>query len=241
MSKANEEAVVLAGVGGKVGLHSLEVNRFVPDKEEDSADVNGGAGKKLKGNFMAERRGGQVVENETDVLYGEEPGVFRGAGAIEDSVGDVFDILPTTLSKVLVLHESLALPVTDVKRSEDVLDAGTGFDSSMVTEEALRGTAFANVVLEGVGELFLCLHTVYVAHESGGAAEELTHDGTVIDGWGVRVEGIHGEVFVAPGHNDGWVGRLLMGMQAICVVASKVRRMVSTDCHRKCGRRAVKT
>jgi hypothetical protein len=71
MSEANEEAVVLAGVGGKVGLNSLEVNRFVPDKAEDSADVNDGAGKKLKGDFMAERRGGQVVENETDVLCGE--------------------------------------------------------------------------------------------------------------------------------------------------------------------------
>jgi hypothetical protein len=126
-----------------------------------------------------------VVENETDVLCGEEPGVFRGAGAIEDGVDDAFDMLPTVLSKVLMLYESLALPVADVKQSDDVLDAGTGFDGSMVTEEALWGTAFANVVLEGVGELFLCLHTVYVAHESGGAAEELTHDGAVIDGQGV--------------------------------------------------------
>jgi hypothetical protein len=174
--------VVLAGVGGELGLKSLEVDRFVPDKAEDSADVNGGAGKELKGNFVAERRGGQVVENETDVLYGKEPGVFRGAGAIEDGVGDAFDILPTALSKVLVLHESLALPVADVKQSEDVLDAGTGFDGSVVTEEALWGTTFANVVLEGVGELFLCLHTIDVANESGGAAEELTHGGTVIDG-----------------------------------------------------------
>jgi hypothetical protein len=192
----SEEAVVLAGVGGEVGFNSLEVDRFVPDKAEDSADVNGGAAKKLKGSFVAERRGGQVVENETDVLYGEEPGVFRGVGAIEDSVGDAFDILPTALSKVLMLHESLALPVANVERSEDVLDAGTGFDGSMVTEEAVWGTAFANVVLEGVGELFLCLHTIYVAHESGGAAEELTHDGAVDDGRGVRVEGIRGEVFV---------------------------------------------
>jgi hypothetical protein len=77
IGEANEEAVVLAGVGGKVGLNSLEVNRFVPDKAEDSTDVDGGAGKKLEGNFMAERRGGQVVENETDVLHSEEPGVFR--------------------------------------------------------------------------------------------------------------------------------------------------------------------
>jgi hypothetical protein len=76
----------------------------------------------------------------------------------------------------------------------------------MVTEEALWGTAFANVVLEGVGELFLCLHTVYVAHKSGGAAEELIHDGIIIDGRGVRVEGILGEVFIAPGHIDGRVG-----------------------------------
>jgi hypothetical protein len=67
--------------------------------------------------FMAERRGGQVVENETDVLHGEEPGVLRGAGAIKDSVGDAFDILPTALSEVLVLHESLALPVANVERS----------------------------------------------------------------------------------------------------------------------------
>jgi hypothetical protein len=71
MSEANEEAVVLAGVGGEVGFNSLEVDRFVPDKADDSADVNGGAGKKLKGNFVTERRGGQVVENETDVLCGE--------------------------------------------------------------------------------------------------------------------------------------------------------------------------
>jgi hypothetical protein len=122
-AKANEEAVVLTRVGGEVGLNSLEVNRFVPDKAEDSADVDGGAGKKLEGNFMAERRGGQVVENETDVLYGEEPGVFRGAGVLEDGVGDSFDIMPSTLSKVLVLHESLALPVANVERAEDVLDA----------------------------------------------------------------------------------------------------------------------
>jgi hypothetical protein len=62
----------------------------------------------------------------------------------------------------------------------------------VVTEEALWSTAFANVVLKGVGELFLCLHTVYVAYESGGAAEELTHGGAVIDSWGVRVEDIRG-------------------------------------------------
>jgi hypothetical protein len=168
MSEANKEAVVLVGVGGEVGFNSLKVDRFVPDKAQDSADVNGGAGKKLKGNFVAEGGGGQMVENETYVLDGEEPGVFRGAGAIKDRVGDAFDILPTALSKVLMLHESLALPVTDVKQSEDVLDAATGFDGSMVTEEALWGTAFANVVLEGVGELFFCLHIVYVTHKSGG-------------------------------------------------------------------------
>jgi hypothetical protein len=90
--------------------------------------------------------------------------------------------LPAPFREVLVLHEGLALPVANVERAEDVLDAGTGFDSSMVTEEALWGTAFANVVLEGVGELFLCLHTVDVANKSGGAAEELTNGGTVIDG-----------------------------------------------------------
>jgi hypothetical protein len=113
MSEANKEAVVLVGVGGEVGFNSLKVDRFVPDKAQDSADVNGGAGKKLKGNFVAEGGGGQMVENETYVLDGEEPGVFRGAGAIEDGVGDdAFDILPTTLSKVLVLHERLGLEVS---------------------------------------------------------------------------------------------------------------------------------
>jgi hypothetical protein len=35
----------------------------------------------------------------------------------------------------------------------------------MVTEEALWGTAFADVVLEGVGELFLCLHTIHRTRE----------------------------------------------------------------------------
>jgi hypothetical protein len=114
VSEDDEEAVVLAGIRGEVGFNSLKIDRFVPDKAEDSADVNGGAGKELEGNFVAEGGGGQMVENETYVLDGEEPGVFRGAGAIEDSVGDAFDILPTTLSKVLVLHESLALPVADV-------------------------------------------------------------------------------------------------------------------------------
>jgi hypothetical protein len=115
----------------------------------------------------------------------------------------------------LVLHESLALPVANMERSEDVLDACTGLDSSMVTEEALWGTAFANVVLEGVGELFLCLHSVYVANESGGAAEELTHGGAVIDGWGVREEGICVEVFVVPGHIYGWVGGFEPGTEDI--------------------------
>jgi hypothetical protein len=139
ISEANKEAVVLAGVGGEVGFNSLEVDRFVPDEAEDSADVNGGAGKKLKGGFVAERGGGHL-----DVSYGKEPGVLRGARAIEDGVGDAFDILPTALSKVLMLHESLTLPVANVKQSEEVLDAGTGFDGSMVTEEALSSRVSGN-------------------------------------------------------------------------------------------------
>jgi hypothetical protein len=96
----------------------------------------------------------------------------------------------------------------------------------MVTEEALWGTAFANVVLEGVGELFLCLHSVYVANESGGAAEELTHGGAVIDGWGVREEvsvsrsSLRRGTFMAGLGDLNQVRRtLLMGMRAICVVA----------------------
>jgi hypothetical protein len=43
----------------------------------------------------------------------------------------------------------------------------------------------------------------------------VTHDGTVINGRGVRVEGIRGEVFVAPGHIDGWVGRFEPGTKDI--------------------------
>jgi len=63
-------------------------------------------------------------------------------GAVEDSVGDTFDVLPAASSEVLVLHKSFTLPIADRKGTENVEDPLTLFDSSMVAEETASSTAF---------------------------------------------------------------------------------------------------
>ena len=47
---------------------------------------------------MFEGGGGHVVEDEAHVLKGKEPGVFGRVRAVEECVGDAFDILPTSFS-----------------------------------------------------------------------------------------------------------------------------------------------
>jgi hypothetical protein len=112
--KANEVPMIFAGVGGEGGVIDAEIDGFVPGEAEDDADVDGGASKNLEGNAMVEGRRSHVIENEANIVQSEQPGVLGGSRTVEDGVGDTFDILPSSLSKVLVLHVRLALPVTDM-------------------------------------------------------------------------------------------------------------------------------
>jgi hypothetical protein len=121
--KADEEAVVFSRLRGEVRIIDAKVNRFVPDESKECADVDGGTVEELEGNTVVERRSGHVVENEADVLSSKEPCVFWGTGAVENGIGDAFDVLPTSFREVLVLHVGLALPVGDREGAEDVFDA----------------------------------------------------------------------------------------------------------------------
>jgi hypothetical protein len=77
----------------------------------------------------------------------------------------------------------------------------------VVTKEAFGGTTATDVVFKGVRELFLGLHAVDIYNEGRGAAEELGHGGTAIDGGGIGVNGVCGKVFVTTWGVDGWIGR----------------------------------
>jgi hypothetical protein len=121
--KADEEAMVFARFGREIRVIDTEVDRFIPDEAEERADVDGGTVKELERDTVVERRSGHVVEDEADVLSSKEPCVFWGTGAVENGIGDAFDVLPTAFGEVLVLHVGLALPVGDGEGTEDVFDA----------------------------------------------------------------------------------------------------------------------
>jgi hypothetical protein len=148
-----------------------------------------------------------VIQYEADILDGKEPGIFRCVGAIKNGVSDTLDVFPSAFGKVLVLHECLALPIHNVQGTKDFFDACTGFDGSMVTEEATCCTLCTDVILKSVRELLFYFHTTDVTDEARGTTEELSHGGAVVDSWGVRVKGIRGNVFLVTGHVDGRVGR----------------------------------
>ena len=61
-----------------------------------------------------------------------------------------------------------------------------------VTDKFSGGTTHANDVLEGVDELFLCFHTKHVRYERGGPNKYLSNLGSIVNGRGVRVNGISG-------------------------------------------------
>jgi hypothetical protein len=75
----------------------------------------------------------------------------------------------------------------------------------MVTEEAARGTAAADIVFESVRKLFLSLHAMHIDDEGGGTTKELCHGGTVVNGRCVRENGVSGDVFVTPGCVNSWI------------------------------------
>jgi hypothetical protein len=53
VSKTNKEAMFLAGVGGKAGFNSPEVDRFIPNEvQESSAEVNSRASENMEGNTV---------------------------------------------------------------------------------------------------------------------------------------------------------------------------------------------
>jgi hypothetical protein len=204
--KADKEPMVFARFRRKVRVIDAKVHRFVPYEAEEGADVDGGAVEELEGNAVMEGWRGHVVEDEADVLRGEEPRVFRGTRSVEDGISDAFDVLPTSLGEVLMLHVWFTLPVSDGKGAKDVFDTGTGFDGSMVTNETAWGSPFTDIVLEGIGKFLFGFHTMDITHEGSASTKELSHGRTVIDCRGVGVNGVCGDIFVATRRVESGVG-----------------------------------
>jgi hypothetical protein len=193
--KTNKEAMFLTGVEGKAGFSSPEVNRFIPYEAKERTDINGGAGENLEGNTVIQRWVGKVIKHIANVLDSKRVCVLGRVGAVKNGVGDVFDTLPMSFGKVLVLHKGLTLPVGNMEGSEDVLNLCDSFDRGVVTEERVGASHDAG--FQGIRELLVGLHTVDVADKGGDATEELSHSGSIIDSRGVSIEGVRSDVLVA--------------------------------------------
>jgi hypothetical protein len=66
-----------------------------------------------------------------------------------------------------------ALPTANKKGTEDVSDLVADLDLCSITDELGHGSPFSDVIFEGVDELFVCFHSVYIGKEGLDAHEEL--------------------------------------------------------------------
>jgi hypothetical protein len=79
---------------------------------------------------------------------------WGGTSAVHDGVSHAFDILVLSFSRILMLLMWLALPITNDKVTEDVLDTTTDLHLSTVTDKAGGGPTTADDILQCIDKRF---------------------------------------------------------------------------------------
>jgi hypothetical protein len=142
-----------ARIMGIVHLISKSIDR-------DHADVRALSREAREGGLVVERRKGQTIEDEDNVLHGKETHGTWCTRGVEDTMHGMLDMLPTTFAWILMLVLGFRLPIVDVIGPEDILDEVADDFSAIVRDELAHGTATSDFILKGVDELGFELDTM---------------------------------------------------------------------------------
>jgi hypothetical protein len=131
------------------------------------------------------------VKDEANISEAKEPGIGWCTRTVENGITHGLDCLVTVLSVVLVLLVRFALPTANKKGTEDVDNLVADLDLCSIADELGHGSPFSDVFFEGVDELLVCFHSVYIGKEGLDAQEELGTGGQqrVYPSRGIRSNG----------------------------------------------------
>jgi hypothetical protein len=198
--ETDKVAESLLGITGEGGIINRVENGLIPVEPKERADINGDAKEHSEGNSPTDRLASSAVQDEAYVLEAEQPTGARASGAIHSDIGEAFGRLIPPLHRVLVLTMRFTGPLPNAQGPENVQDAGTAEEDGMVAEQAIRGAAFANNILERSDKLLVGLHTIDIHDVGGLTAIDSSRGRTIINGRGIGVDDIREEVLVAPGN-----------------------------------------
>ena len=129
-------------------------NRFQPRELEERADVGDTARGLENGLTVVKRRVRNAVEDAGNTTHAEEPEFWRRSGAIHEPIDSVFEGLVPGFEHVLVLMMGLTAPQSNPEEVEVVCEFCTGMIASVIPNEAVWRSPFANERLEGPDERF---------------------------------------------------------------------------------------
>ena len=130
------------------------MNRLQPRELEERTDVSDTAHGLEDGLTVVEQRVGNAVEDAGDTTHAEEPEFWRRSGAIHEPIDSVFEGLVPGFEHVLVLMMGLTAPQSNPEKVKAVREFCTGMIASVITEEVVWRSPFANKRLEGPDEGF---------------------------------------------------------------------------------------
>jgi len=111
-----------------------------------------------------------------------------GAGAIENDVSHLLELLDLAFSVVLMLLMRFTLPSGYAIDTKEFYGTSRNFNLGSVGDEFSRGSLETYVVFKSVDKLFSELHGIDVDHISVHTNENLATSATVVDGRCVTVE-----------------------------------------------------
>jgi len=94
-----------------------------------------------------------VVKYKADVLKAKQPTVGQGSGTVQDNIDHLLDVLIPSFGKVLVLLVGFALPCSNNKSTEYLLDSLADFHLGAVTNELCWCPSLGDVFHEGTGKI----------------------------------------------------------------------------------------
>jgi hypothetical protein len=167
-------------VGGIGRVDSLGVN-FVPErKTKDDADADGITGDTLEGNIPVKGWAGQVIHDEHNVAQYEKPAGGITPCAVHNVIGDAFNVLPISFSRILVLVLWFALPIPNAEVIKDDVYTFAHFIGGRVRDEVIRSTAGSDILLENVGEMGFGFQAINITNVGGTSEEDLCTGTTII-------------------------------------------------------------
>ena len=130
------------------------INRFQPRELEKRTDVSNTSCGQEDGLTVVKQWVQNAVEDTGDMTHAEEPEFWRGSSAVCKPIDGAFESLMAAFEHVLVLMMGLTAPQSNPEEVEVVCEFCTGMIASVIPNEAVWRSPFANERLEGPDERF---------------------------------------------------------------------------------------